>query len=251
MHILISNDDGVQARGLAELVEAVRSLGRVTVVAPDAPRSGAANQITTNMPLRLQLVRKEEGLEIYKCSGTPTDCVKVALHALFRDQKPDLLLSGINHGRNDGVCVFYSGTIGAAIEGAIAGVPAIAFSRNLHNDGGSFEHCTTFARDIVRQITQTPLPAKTLLSVNFPYDGTKGVKWVRQATGRYTNEYFESSDAAGNTVYWMQGDQSDPEQRTDTDLYWLEQGYTTVTPIQLDLTDYSYLNTLQRDKLFV
>ncbi len=91
------------------------------------------------------------------------------------------------------------------------------------------------------------MPAKTLLSVNFPYDGTKGVKWVRQATGRYTNEYFESSDAAGNTVYWMQGDQSDPEQRTDTDLYWLEQGYTTVTPIQLDLTDYSYLDTLAEE----
>lgn len=245
MHILITNDDGIHARGIAELAEAVRPFAQVTIVAPSDPRSGASNQITSNLPIRLIEVEQQIGLARYKCSGTPTDCVKLALNTLFKEEKPDLILSGINLGRNDGVCVFYSGTIGAALEGAIAGIPSIALSRDRHDDLGSFEHCKGFVERTLHWLAQNPLPATTLLSINFPHDGSKGVKFVRHATGRFVDEYVQSADASGTPVYWMQGEQIDPNQRTDTDLYWLEKGYTTITPLQLDLTDYQYLKGME------
>lgn len=247
MHILVTNDDSIYAQGIKHLADALLSLGhQITVVAPDAPRSGASSQITSHLPLRLIHQRSGDGIEVYKCTGTPVDCIKLALNTLFAEQKPDLIASGINHGRNDGICVHYSGTVAAALEGAIAGIPAVAFSRKSAAEDNQFVHCTDFAKTVINWLQKYPLSPGTVLNINFPHQGSKGVKFVRQATGLFRSEFMQSLDPSGKPVYWMQGDQHDPSRAQDTDLYWLNEGYTVISPIQIDLTDKMYLQEMQQ-----
>lgn len=244
MHILITNDDGVFAKGLQVLVETLRSFAEITVVAPDQTRSGASSQITTQVPVRLSLEKQEEGLTVYKCSGTPVDCVKLALHVLFADSSPDMLISGINHGRNDGICVVYSGTIAAAMEGAISGIPSIALSTESFRNG-SFEAEKKFIPQLFQWLQKNPLDHSTFLNINFPEKQPLGVRLAPETIGRFVDEFKKSEDAFGNPVYWMQGNQTDPYNQIDSDYHCIEDQYISITPLKLDQTDYNFLSKNQ------
>ena len=172
--ILISNDDGIIAKGISELIKFLRPLGEIVVMAPDAPRSGSACALTVTEPIHYQLVRKDVGLTVYKCSGTPTDCVKLAFHTVL-DRKPDLVVGGINHGDNSSVNLHYSGTMGVVIEGCLKGVPSIGFSLCNHEPNADFEPAGPYIREIARLVLEKGLPPLTLRQVNGgnPFSNTR------------------------------------------------------------------------------
>lgn len=242
--ILISNDDGIHANGMACLTSALRSFADVTVVAPDGPRSGSSSAITSQYPLRLVCMHEEEHFHYYRTQGTPADCVKLALNVLFKDKAPDLIVAGINHGRNDGICVLYSGTVGAALEGCIAGIPSLALSLNDHSEEADLTHATGIGVQIVQWMLEHSIPRHTMLSVNIPQGKPQGLKVCRQAVGRFVEEYRPSLNGRGHEVFWMTGHQVKTIEDNETDFDWLEQGYATLTPLQIDLTDYTTLNAL-------
>lgn len=244
-HFLLCNDDGFRAPGIQELAEALRALGDVTIVAPDGPRSGYSSAISTTLPLRLKPRVSQEGFIVYSVEGTPVDCAKLALHVLFADAPPTLVISGINHGSNDGVCVHYSGTIGAAREACIQGVPALAVSLDDTAERPDFSHAIAYTLSVVRYIIERGLPKGQLLSLNVPKPSPLGLKVCPQAVSRFVDEFMPSKNARGHNVYWMQGYQRQPEpQSTPTDVELLRQGYATLTPLMLDQTDYDGLRTL-------
>src|SRR6187431_1322966 len=182
--ILITNDDGVSAPGIRNLVEAVKDLGKIIVVAPDKPQSGMGHAITIGSPLRLHPVNFFEGIEAYQCTGTPVDCVKLAVDKVLH-RKPDLCLSGINHGPNYSINVIYSGTMSAAVEAAVDGVQAIGFSLNDYSSNANFEFCRPFVKRIAETIIANPLPYGTLLNVNMPKtEQIKGIRICRQASAK-------------------------------------------------------------------
>ncbi|MCD8177456.1 MAG: 5'/3'-nucleotidase SurE [Tannerellaceae bacterium] len=243
--ILISNDDGVQAKGICSLIDGVREFGDILVVAPDGPRSGMSGAITSTIPIKASLLKKEEGLTIYSCTGTPVDCVKLAMNQLT-DRKPDLVISGINHGSNMAICVHYSGTVGAAIEGCIFGVPSIAVSVTDHSPDADFGETVRLLRQVVPVVLKEGLPAGTYLNMNVPnIPEVKGIKVKQQAAGKWINEYMCSENALGHPVYWLTGDfcNSDPE-NPENDTTALDNGYASLVPCKIDVTDYNYLDTL-------
>lgn len=244
-HFLLSNDDGFRAPGIQELARHLMSLGEVTIVAPDGPRSGYSSAITTTLPLRLKPRHSEEGLRIYSVEGTPTDCIKLALATLFADEPPTLVVSGINHGSNDGICVHYSGTLGAAREACIAGVQALAVSLDDVAERPDFADALAVTERVVRHILAKPIPSGTLYSLNVPKEPSRGLRVCRQAVSRFVNEWYASRNARGHEVYWLTGQQRLPaEGRGDSDVELLRAGYATLTPLMLDQTDYSVLDTL-------
>lgn len=248
VHFLLSNDDGFRAPGLQELAEALRPLGEVTIVAPDGPRSGFSSAISTTLPLRLKPRVKEDGFSVYSVEGTPVDCIKLALNTLFAEQRPTLVISGINHGSNDGVCVHYSGTIGAAREACIQGVPALAVSLDNTAERPELSEAITYTLSVVRYLLIKELPQGQLLSLNIPKEKPLGLKVCPQAVSRFVDEFMPSTNARGHQVYWMQGYQAMPQggdQPTDVEL--LRYGYATLTPLMLDQTDYSGLTALAAD----
>lgn len=245
--ILISNDDGIHANGLRVLIDALRPLGHITVAAPDSPRSGASSSITSAFPLRPVKMREEPGLVYYRIGGTPADCVKIALNVLFKDEQPDLVVTGINHGRNDGICVIYSGTVGAAIEACIAGIPAIAVSLNNHDEEAFMGDAADYAVPIAEHVLKHGLPTHTMLNLNVPNVKPKGLKVCRQAICRFINEYAATSDGRDKTVYWMTGCQEKTIEDEGTDFDFLNEGYATLTPLTIDLTDYSYIKVLETE----
>ena len=175
--ILVVNDDGITAEGIKALMHTMKDFGRVVVVAPDSPQSGMGHAITIGKPLRLNKVDVYEGIEMYSCSGTPVDCVKLAVNAVLKGQKPDLCVSGINHGLNNSINVLYSGTMSAAVEGAIEGIPSIGFSLDDYHSQANFEHCLKYVKEIAIQVLANGLPVGTVLNVNFPAgDNIKGIK---------------------------------------------------------------------------
>ncbi len=243
--ILITNDDGIGAKGINELIECLKDLGELVVVAPDGPRSGMAGAITSLVPITYTLVRKEDDLTIYSCTGTPVDCVKLAINEVL-DRKPDLLVSGINHGTNMAVCVHYSGTLGAAAEGCIFGVSAIGVSLTDGDPDADFTESCRFARKLSRRILRAPLPEGVYLNLNVPdMPHVKGMKVCRQAKGRWTNEFVHSHNAKNETVYWLSGhfENARPIQQ-DNDTLALENGYASVVPCKIDVTDYVFLEKL-------
>lgn len=242
--ILVSNDDGFRAQGIRELAEALRALGNVTVIAPDGPRSGASAAITSNLPLKLKLRHREEGLNIYSCTGTPADCVKLSMNTVFKDRKPDLLVTGVNHGNNAGICVIYSGTVGAAMEGCVCDVPALAVSLNDHSEICDMSHATAYAVRISRIILKHGLPQDTMLSMNVPKGKPLGIKACAVTDGRFVDEYMVSEDARGNAVYWMTGRQIN-KGSIEGDLELMNAGYVTISPIKLNMTSRSYLPILE------
>src|SRR6201996_1643962 len=183
--ILVINDDGITAPGIKALIDVMKDLGRVVVVAPDSPQSGMGHAITIGKPLRLDKVDIYEGIEMYRCSGTPVDCVKLAVSKIFKGNKPDLCVSGINHGLNHSVNVLSSGTMSAAFEGAIESIPSIGFSLDDYSLQADFSHCLKFVKEIALQVLQNGLPTASLLNVNFPPGGgIKGIKICRQANAK-------------------------------------------------------------------
>ena len=246
--ILLSNDDGVQAPGLHVLIETLRPLAELFVVAPDRPRSGAGCGLTSTLPLTCRCVRKEEGMQVYACSGTPVDCVKLAFDQLLEGRKPDMVIGGINHGSNASINVHYSGTMGVAFEGCLQGVPSIAYSLCNHAEDADFAPTQPVICRITQAVLDNGLPQGTCLNVNFPDVPTfKGIRLCRMARSRWTNEY-QPYDRPGvaRRYYWLTGHCNSLEpQADDTDDWALAQGYVAVTPTLTDVTDYSLLRTMK------
>lgn len=244
--ILLSNDDGVQAKGLTELIEMLRPLGDLFVIAPEGGRSGAACSITSPLPITVRQLRVEEGLTLYSCSGTPTDCVKVALDQLLLRQ-PDLVVGGINHGDNSSVNEHYSGTVGVAKEGVLHGIPGLAFSLCDYSPNADFEPMREIVQHITSLVLRNGIPFGSLLNVNFPADGDyAGVKVCRMAYSRWDNEYSPVERPRGGRYFWLGGDfVNDEPEETDTDCWALERNYVAITPLHIDDTDYKLKETLE------
>lgn len=245
--ILISNDDGITAPGIKALVEAVKDLGKVIVVAPDSPQSGMGHAITIGTPLRLNKVDQFEGVDSWQCSGTPADCVKLARDKILH-AKPDLCLSGINHGANHSINVIYSGTMSAAMEAAIEGVPSVGFSLLDYRFEADFTVAKEVVRDIVQRMIAKPMPEHTLLNVNIPVvdqAAFKGMKVCRQAYARWEEQFDHRVDPRGKDYYWMVGKFINMDEGTGTDVEALKSGYASVVPIKTDFTDYKMKDQLQ------
>ncbi|MDN3580435.1 5'/3'-nucleotidase SurE [Mucilaginibacter flavus] len=236
-NILVVNDDGITAPGIKVLIEAMAQIGRVVVVAPDSPQSGMGHAITIGKPLRLDKVDLYEGIEMYRCSGTPVDCVKLAVNKVFKGQKPDLCVSGINHGLNNSINVLYSGTMSAAVEGAIESIPSIGFSLDDYNLDANFSYCIKYIKELALQVLTNGLPANTLLNVNFPNTADiKGIKICRQANAKWAEEFDERVDPHKRPYYWLTGVFQLNDGGEDTDVWALDHNYVSVVPVQFDMT---------------
>lgn len=236
--ILVCNDDGVTAPGIRHLISMVRPLGHVVVVAPDRPQSGTAHAVTINQPLRLDMLGKEEDYEEYSCSGTPADCVKLAYKVVMK-RRPDLLVSGINHGSNASINIIYSGTMAAVFEGVMAGVPSIGFSLCDYSWEADFGPCIPFVRRIIERVLAKGLPEGVGLNVNIPVKGEmppKGIRACRQANGTWLEDFDERKDPGGRPYYWLKGVFARIGNGVDTDESALEQGYLSVVPVHFDFT---------------
>lgn len=238
MRILICNDDGIHARGLRDLALALSDLGEVTVAAPDRARSASGHSITLHKPLRADRVTVPGATEAYSVSGTPTDCVALALRHLLRE-RPDLVVSGINHGPNLGWDLTYSGTVAAAIEGALLGVPAMAISLAGRGIDLSFQHAARCARLLGEAFCRRSIPPFTLLNVNVPWLGTQpphGIQVTRQGKRRFDGGIVERQDPGGRPYYWLGGETPEDELTPGTDTRAIMDGFISVTPVHLDLT---------------
>lgn len=236
--ILITNDDGIGAKGLRFLLSCVADMGRVRVVAPDSHRSGQSGAITSGVPLTLQPVAPVLGVECYSCNGTPVDCVKLSLH-VFPEWRPDIILSGINHGSNSGISIFYSGTMGAVLEGCVVGIPSVGFSSLSHDPDADFSSCRDQVRQVVARVLRVGLPESVCLNVNFPTQPSLGLRVCRQAPGYWTEEYEWRTGRDGREGYFLTGHfvNTEPDAE-DTDEYFLARGYTSVVPCTCDQTAY-------------
>ncbi len=247
--ILVTNDDGITAPGIRNLVEAVKGLGKVVVVAPDKPQSGMGHAITIGTPLRLHSVQMFEGIESYQCSGTPVDCVKLAVDKVLH-QKPDICISGINHGANHSINVIYSGTMSAAVEAAIESIPSVGFSLLDYALEADFRAARHYARIIVEQMLKTPPDKHCVLNVNFPIatpEEIKGIKICRQAYAKYEEDFVERYDPHNRKYYWLTGEFVNFDEGTDTDVWALANKYVSVVPVQFDLTNYKLKTQLEND----
>ncbi|MEL7293201.1 MAG: 5'/3'-nucleotidase SurE [Pseudomonadota bacterium] len=240
LNILISNDDGVHAEGIHCLADALRDLAQVTIVAPDRNRSGASNSLTLEQPLRVNQIAPQ----VYSVQGTPTDCVHFALNELMKDDLPDLVLTGVNHGANLGDDVLYSGTVAAAMEGHFLGVQAIAFSLvGKHH----FATAAAIARQLVEQHAVNPIPTNRLLNVNVP-DVTlaelKGTRVTRLGARHHAEAMIKQQDPRGHDIYWLGPPGKEQDAGEGTDFYAIEQGFVSVTPLQVDLTAHESITSM-------
>lgn len=239
--ILVSNDDGVQAGGLKMLTELVMPFGDVWVVAPEKGESGKSHAISISTPLYITKVKEEENLHVFSCNGTPVDAVKIALNQLL-PRKPDFLVSGINHGSNASISVIYSGTMGAAIEGCLNGVPSVGFSLLNHSSEADFSACSRVVKDILINLLEFGLPQNVCLNVNIPdipSKSIKGIRVCRQTRGVWREEYDVKTDDRGRKYYWLTGDFHNFEPHaTDTDEWALANNYVAIVPIETDFTSY-------------
>ncbi|MEI6815978.1 MAG: 5'/3'-nucleotidase SurE [Bacteroidota bacterium] len=236
--ILVTNDDGITAPGLRALVEEMQAIGDVVVVAPDSPQSGMGHAITINNPLRLDKVSYHGESLGYQCSGTPVDCVKIAIDKILH-RKPDLCVSGINHGSNSSINVIYSGTMSAAMEGAIESIPSIGFSLNDYNLNADFIPSRKYAGIIAKNVLKHGLPQGTLLNVNIPNleeNDIKGIKVCRQAIAKWEEEFDERKDPHNRSYYWLTGKFKNYDHGEDTDEWALSNGYVSIVPVQFDFT---------------
>jgi 5'-nucleotidase len=247
--ILVTNDDGISAPGIRNLVEAVKGLGKVVVVAPDKPQSGMGHAITIGNPLRLTPMHHVfDGVEAWSCSGTPVDCVKLAVDKVLR-RKPDLCLSGINHGANHSINVIYSGTMSAAVEAAIESIPSIGFSLLDYSVEADFGPARKYVRQIVEQVLSRPMDKHLILNVNFPAvpdNLIKGIKICRQAYAKYEEDFVERNDPNSRKYYWLTGKFVNFDRGRDTDVWALEHNYVSVVPVQFDMTNYVLKSKLEK-----
>lgn len=246
--ILVSNDDGVNAKGLRELIEIVKEFGDTVVVAPEKGESGMSHAISIKNPIRLNQLSTNGILTVYSVPGTPVDCVKLALNQVL-DRKPDLVVSGINHGSNASISVIYSGTMGAAIEGCLNGIPSIGFSLTSHHPDADFSKSRKYIKQIIKKTLQDGLPKGVCLNVNFPVNDEadyKGIKVCRQTKGVWKEEYEKRVDPHKQTYYWLTGNFNNFEpDAQDTDEWALQNNYAAVVPIQVDFTAFESLKTLK------
>jgi len=250
--ILVVNDDGITAPGIKALMDVMKELGRVVVVAPDSPQSGMGHAITIGKPLRLDEVDIYEGVEMYRCSGTPVDCVKLAVDKVLH-RKPDICLSGINHGANHSINVIYSGTMSAAVEAAIESIPSAGFSLLDHSVDADFTGARKYARLVVEQMLRTRLDKHTVLNVNIPavaVELIKGVKICKQAYAKYEEDFVERNDPNSKKYYWLTGKFVNFDKGRDTDVWALEHNYVSVVPVQFDLTNYALKTKLEKSWKF-
>lgn len=236
--ILVSNDDGIDARGVHVLADVLLKFGDVTVVCPDAPQSAKSMALTMNMPLRFTRLDDYHGAKMYKVNGTPVDCVKIAMHTLG-ERVPDLVVSGINHGSNAAINVLYSGTMGAALEGCAFGIPSIGFSLTDHSPDADFSPCIPFVESIVGAVLEKGLPEGIALNVNIPncVPYPTEMRVTKACKGNWTDEYREYTDPQGGKFYWLTGKFKNQEpDNPDTDEWCLSHGIVSVVPVILDIT---------------
>ncbi len=245
--ILVTNDDSVSAKGIHALVEVAKKFGKVVVVAPDKPQSGMGHAITINHPLRLNKIDLFGEVESYACSGTPVDCVKLAIFEVLH-RKPDLILSGVNHGENSSTNVLYSGTMSAAIEGAMEGISSIGFSLADYDADADFSATKHYASIIIQKILNVDFPKNICLNVNVPklnLDEIKGIKICKQAHAFWADRFDKRIDQFGRTYFWLTGEFSDVDKRPDTDLHALKNGYVSIVPTLYDLTAYQEIDNFK------
>lgn len=249
--ILVSNDDGITSKGIRTLVNIMKELGDVIVVAPDSPQSGMGHAITVGDTLRLEENYIFDGIKAYECSGTPADCVKLARHYVLRDKRqPDVVVSGINHGSNTSISVLYSGTMSAAIEGAIEGTPAIGFSLCDYGTTIDFSHTEQYIRKITQQVLTKGLPKGVALNVNFPpkrNESIKGIRICRQSNAKWVEEFDERFDPNGRRYFWMTGNFVNFDKGEDNDEWAIANNYVSVVPCEFDLTAHHSIPVLNDD----
>lgn len=241
--ILVTNDDGITSKGIAALIQVAKRFGNVIVVAPDSPQSGMGHAITIGKPLRLKEVNLFNGIKAYECSGTPVDCVKLAVDKILH-RKPDLCLSGINHGSNSSINVIYSGTMSAAMEASIEGIPAVGFSYLDYAYDGDFTLSKKVVSDVLKAMFKGTLPLQALYNVNIPMiaiEKYEGIKLARQAKAKWQEEFVERNDPYGKKYFWLTGKFINGDKGKDTDEWALKNNYASVVPVQYDLTDYKLL----------
>ena len=245
--ILISNDDGYQAKGINSLVDMIRDMADILVCAPESGRSGMACAFSANEPLVLVPQKQEEGLEVWSCNGTPVDCVKLALEELCKERRPQMVIGGINHGDNASVNAHYSGTMGVTLEGCMKYIPSVAFSLCTHDWFADFEPLRPYIRKIVRKVLDDGLPKGVCLNVNFPVvDQFKGVRACRMAPGTWDNEVVKCRHPRGYDYWWMVGRYTNDEpEAEDTDNWALRHGYVAITPTKIDITSYEMIEQMK------
>jgi len=251
MRILLTNDDGIYAPGIHALLPVLSQLGEVSIVAPDRERSATGHGITVHHPLRVEhYCIPDSQVCAWMVNGTPADCVKIAIQALL-PEKPDLVVSGINAGSNLGTDVLYSGTVSAAVEGAILGVPAVAVSLDQHVDP-NFSYAAPLTKLIIERMLQNGLPPNTLLNINVPAGGEadiRGLAITKLGNRHYENSFERREDPRGKVYYWMCGNVVDAENDPDSDVSAIEKGYVSVSPVHFDLTSYQIMHMLENWQL--
>lgn len=251
--ILVTNDDGITAPGIKNLVEAASTLGKVVVVAPDKAQSGMGHAITIGTPLRMDRVNMFGDIEAWQTSGTPVDCVKLAVDKILH-RKPDLCISGINHGANHSINVIYSGTMSAAMEASIESIPSIGFSLLDYRFDADFSAAAFYANKIIKTVlANNNLDKHLLLNVNIPSvpkREIRGIKICKQAYAKYKEEFDERIDPHGKKYYWLTGEFINFDKDKDTDVWALQNNYVSVVPVQFDLTHYALKQLLEKKKLF-
>ena len=251
--ILVTNDDGITAPGLRHLIQYMKDLGEVVVVAPDSPQSGMGHAITVDSTLysKQVVIDQDQGAPLeFSCSGTPADCVKLALQEVL-DRRPDLCVSGINHGANHSINVLYSGTMSAAIEAGIEGIPAIGFSLCDYSWNADFNPCESWVKRVTRQALENGIPVGTVLNVNIPKkdEPIKGIRICRQARANWRERFDKRTSPNGKQYYWLTGEFELLDKGTDTDVHALDEGYVSIVPTQFDLTAHHAMSQLNRWKL--
>ena len=247
--ILVTNDDGITAPGIRTLISIMNTIGDVIVVAPDSPQSGMGHAITIKSTLYIEKIKVDDGPQIeYSCSGTPADCVKLAVREIL-DRKPDLCVSGINHGSNSSVNVLYSGTMSAAIEAGMQNIPAIGFSLLDYNWSANFEHWKNHIKAITLNALKNKIPKDVVLNINIPNVDEKnisGVKVCRQARANWKEKFDKRTNPMGRDYYWLAGEFVVTDKGTDTDEWALANNYISIVPVHFYLTDYNAINQLNK-----
>ena len=243
--ILVTNDDGITAPGIRTLIAVMNEIGDVVVVAPDSPQSGMGHAVTINETLYCNEIKVDEGPQKeFKSSGTPADCVKLAVSEIL-DRKPDLCVSGINHGSNSSINVIYSGTMSAAVEAGVEGIPAIGFSLLDYSWNADFEPLKPFIKQVALNVLENSLPDGVVLNVNFPKSETfKGIKVCRQARANWVEEFDKRVNPQGRVYYWLTGVFTNMDKGEDTDEWALANNYISVVPVQFDLTAHHFIQKL-------
>lgn len=245
--ILVTNDDGITAPGIRNLVEFMNEIGEVVVVAPNSPQSGKGHAITINSTLTFEEINLEGPQKDYSLSGTPVDCVKFALDKILT-RKPDIVVSGINHGANSSINVIYSGTMSAAVEAGVEGLQAIGFSLLDFSWDADFKEAKTHIQDIVKKVLENPMPKGVVLNVNIPKLNSseiKGIRVCKQAYAKWEESFDERINPHGKKYYWLTGYFNNMDTSENADEVALSEGYISIVPVKFDLTAYDYLDQLK------